>query len=94
LREAKMWDKEAALDLRAKTEDYLLEHRPQGYRSNDRALVDGRRLRLAVDRAYYERDAARHKKAVDEMMLSTLENYAFWLWVHRGEASAGSRTTR
>ncbi len=25
---AKMWDKEAAIDLRAKAEDYLLEYKP------------------------------------------------------------------
>ena len=91
-----MWDKEAVLDLQAKAEEYLLEHRPQGYRHNDQAEADGKRLRSKIDRAYYGRDAARHKEAVDEMVLSTLQSYADWLWVHRGEtlSSAGSRTTQ
>ena len=93
----KMWDKEAALDLQAKAEDYLVKHKPEGYRSNDRAKVNGKHLRLEIDRAYCGQDAARHKKAVDGLVLSTLENYADWLWVHRGEAlppDFGSTTIR
>jgi hypothetical protein len=88
---AKMWDKEAALDLQAKAEAYLLEHKPEGYRRSDRAEAIAKRTRLEIDQAYCAHDVARHKKAVDKMVLSTLEDYADWLWVHRGEALAGPR---
>jgi hypothetical protein len=33
---AKMWDKEVAIDLRAKAEDYLLEHKPEGFERSPR----------------------------------------------------------
>jgi hypothetical protein len=58
-----MWDQALALDLQSKAEDYLLEHK----------------LRLGIDRAYYRRDVTQHKNAVDEMVLSTLKEYAnYW----------------
>jgi len=32
----KMWDKAAAVDLRAKAEDYLLEHKSEGFERSAR----------------------------------------------------------
>ena len=71
-----MWDKEVAIDLRAKAEDYLLEHKPEGFERSARAEEERNQLRLGIDRAYYRRDVSRHKKAVDELVLSTLKEYA------------------
>ena len=85
-----MWDKEVAIDLRAKAEAYLLEHKPEGFKRSARAEEERKQLRLGIDRAYYRRDVAQHKKAVDELVLSTLKEYANW----RGENQRkGARTS-
>ncbi len=90
-----MWDKEAAIDLRAKAEAYLLEHKPEGYKRSSQAEAERRQFHLGIDRAYYRHDVGQHKKAVDEMVLSTLKDYARWLGRHRGEKSSpGSRKSR
>ena len=89
-----MWDKAAAIDLQAKAEDYLIKHKPEGYKRSAQAEAGRKQLRLEMDRAYFRHDVAQHKKAVDEMVLGTLKEYADWLREHREEASAGSRTTR
>jgi hypothetical protein len=50
---------------------------------------------LGVDQAYYRHDVGQHKKAVDEMVQSTLKDYARWLGRHRGEKSSpGPRKSR
>ncbi len=73
-----------------KAEDYLLEHKPQGYKRSARAEADRRRFRLGIDQAYYRHDVARHKKAVDELVLSTLKEYANWRGELQGEAAGAS----
>jgi hypothetical protein len=85
-----MWDKEAAIDLRAKAEDYLLEHKPEDFERSARAEEERNQLRLEIARAYYWQDVARHKKAVDELVLSTLKEYAKWRGEHQGEAARAS----
>ena len=85
-----MWDKEAAIDLRAKAEEYLVEHKPAGFERSDQAETDRNQLRLEIARAYYWQDVARHKKAVDELVLSTLKEYANWRGEHQGEAARAS----
>ena len=87
---AKIWDKEVAIDLRAKAEEYLLEHKPEGFKRSARAEEERKQLRLGIDRAYYRRDVSRHKKAVDELVLSTLKEYANWRGEHQGEAAGAS----
>ncbi len=74
-----MWDEAAALDLRRKAEDYLREYKPGGYEPSERASADAVRIREDMRLAYYWHDAGLHKKAVDEMVISTLEDYARWL---------------
>ena len=85
-----MWDKEAAIDLRAKAEAYLLEHKPEGFKRSARAAADRNQLRLKIARAYYWQDVARHKKAVDELVLSTLKEYANWRGEEQGKAAGAS----
>jgi len=85
-----MWDKEAAIDLRAKAEDYLLEYKPEGFERSALAAADRNQLRLEIGRAYYWQDVARHKKAVDELVLGTLKEYATWRGEHQGEAAGAS----
>jgi hypothetical protein len=95
LKVKKMWDQAAAQELQVKAEAYLLEHKPQGYKRSAGAEADRRQLRLGIDQAYYRRDVGQHKKAVDEMVLSTLKDYARWLGRHRGEKSSpGPRKSR
>ena len=86
----KMWDKEAAQELQVKAEAYLLEHKPEGFKRSARAQAERKQLRLGIDRAYYRRDVAQHKKAVDELVLSTLKEYANWRGEQQGKA-AGAR---
>src|SRR5215210_524810 len=50
---AKMWDKEVAIDLRAKAEAYLLEHKPEDFERSARAAEERNQLRLEIARAYY-----------------------------------------
>jgi hypothetical protein len=85
-----MWDKEAAVDLRAKAENYLLEHKPEGFERSARAEEERNQLRLEIARAYYWQDVARHKKGVDELVLSTLKEYANWRGDHQGETAGAS----
>ena len=93
-----MWDKEVAIDLRAKAEAYLLEHKPayllehkpEGFERSARAAEERNQLRLEIARAYYWQDVARHKKAVDELVLSTLKEYANWRGEHQRK---GARTS-
>ncbi len=85
-----MWDKEAAINQQVKAEAYLLEHKPEGFKRSTRAEAERKQLRLGIDRAYYRRDVARHKKAVDELVLSTLKEYANWRGEQQGKA-AGAR---
>ena len=85
-----MWDKEAAQELQVKAEAYLLEHKPEGFKRSARAQAERKQLRLGIDRAYYRRDVAQHKKAVDELVLSTLKEYANWHGEQQGKA-AGAR---
>jgi hypothetical protein len=80
-----MWDEAAALELRRKAEDYLREYRPGGYEPSERATADAVRIREDMRLAYYWHDASLHKKAVDEMVISTLEDYARWLRERRSE---------
>ncbi len=87
---AKMWDKEAAIDQQVKAEAYLLEHKPEGFKRSARAEEERKQLRLGIDRAYYRRDVARHKKAVDELVLSTLKEYANWLGKQQEKAAGAS----
>ncbi len=79
-----------AIDLRAKAENYLLEHKPEGFERSARAEEERNQLRLEIARAYYWQDVARHKKAVDELVLSTLKVYANWRGEHQGEAAGAS----
>ena len=85
-----MWDKEAAIDQQVKAEAYLLEHKPESFKRSARAEAERKQLRLGIDRAYYRRDVAQHKKAVDELVLSTLKEYANWHGEQQGKA-AGAR---
>ena len=87
---AKMWDKEAVIDQQVKAEAYLLELKPKGFKRSARAEEERKQLRLGIDRAYYRRDVAQHKKAVDELVLSTLKEYANWRGEQQGKA-AGAR---
>jgi len=87
---AKMWDKEAAIDQQVKAEDYLLEHKPEGFKRSARAEAERKQLRLGIDRAYYRRDVTQHKKAVDALVLDTLKEYANWRGEHQGEAAGTS----
>jgi hypothetical protein len=80
-----MWDEEAALDLRRKAEDYLQERKPGGYEPSERATADAVRIREDMRLAYYWHDAGLHKKAVDEMVMSALEDYARWLRERRSD---------
>ena len=90
-----MWDQAAAQELQVKAEAYLLDHKPQGYKRSAGAEADRRQFGLRVDQAYYRRDVGQHKKAVDEMVLNTLKDYARWLGRHRGEKSSlGPRKSR
>jgi hypothetical protein len=90
-----MWNNTVAIDQQVKAEAYLLEHKPQGYKRSAGAEADRRQLRLGIDQAYYRHDVGQHKKAVDEMVLSTLKDYARWLGRHRGEKSSpGPRKSR
>ena len=82
----KLWDQAAAQELQAKAEAYLLEHKPEGYKRSSQAEAKRRQLRLWIDQAYYRHDVGQHKKAVDEMVLSTLTEYARWLGRHRGRS--------
>lgn len=74
-----MWDEATALELRRKAEDYLREYRPRGYEPSERATTDAVRIREDMRLAYYWHDEGLHKKAVDELVISTLEDYAHWL---------------
>ena len=78
-----MWDEAAALELRRKAEDCLREYMPRGYEPSERATADAVRIREDMRLAYYWHDEGLHKKAVDEMVISTLEDYARWLRVPR-----------
>ena len=90
-----MWNNTVAIDQQVKAEAYLLEHKPEGFKRSARAEEERKQLRLGIDRAYYRRDVGQHKKAVDEMVLSTLKDYARWLGRHRGEKSSpGPRKSR
>jgi hypothetical protein len=73
-----MWNNTVAIDQQVKAEAYLLEHKPEGFKRSARAQEERKQLRLGIDRAYYRRDVAQHKKAVDELVLSTLKEYANW----------------
>ncbi len=86
----KMWDNEAAIDQQVKAEAYILEHKPEGFKRSARAEAERKQLRLGIDRAYYRRDVAQHKKAVDELVLRTLKEYANWHGEQQGKA-AGAR---
>jgi hypothetical protein len=85
-----MWNKEVAIDQQVKAEAYLLEHKPEGFKRSARAEEERNQLRLGIARAYYRRDVARHKKAVDELVLGTLKEYAKWLGEHQGKAAGAS----
>ena len=85
-----MWNNTVAIDQQVKAEAYLLEHKPEGFKRSSRAEEERKQLRLGIDRAYYRRHVAQHKKAVDELVLSTLKEYANW----RGENQRkGARTS-
>ena len=86
----RMWDQAGAQELQVKAEAYLLEHKPQGYKRSAQVEADRRQFRLGIDQAYYRHDEGQHKKAVDEMVLSTLKDYARWLGTYRGEKSSPS----
>jgi hypothetical protein len=85
-----MWNNTVAIDQQVKAEAYLLEHKPEGFKRSARAQEERKQLRLGIDRAYYRRDVAQHKKAVDELVLSTLKEYANWLGEHQRK---GARTS-
>jgi len=85
-----VWDNTVAIDQQVKAEAYLLEHKPEGFERSARAEEERNQLRLVIDRAYYRRDVARHKKAVDELVLSTLKQYANWRGEHQGETAGAS----
>ena len=78
-----MWDEATALELRRKAEDYLREHKPRGYEPSERATADAARIREDIRLAYYWHDEGLHKKAVDEVVISILEDYVRWLRVPR-----------
>ena len=82
-----MWDEAAALELRRKAEDYLREYRPSGYEPSKRATVDAIRIREDMRLAYYWHDEGLHKKAVDDLVISALEDYARWLRERHPEAN-------
>ena len=86
----KLWDQAAAQELQAKAEAYLLEHKPEGYKRSSQAEAERRQFRLGIDQAYYRHDVGQHKKAVDELVLSTLKEYANWRGEHQGEAAGAS----
>jgi hypothetical protein len=81
-----MWDEAAALELRRKAEAYLQEYKPGDYEPSERATADAVRIREDMRLACYWHDERLHKKAVDEMVISTLEDYARWLRVQRSAA--------
>ena len=85
-----MWDQAAAQELQAKAEAYLLEYQPEGYRRSSQAEAERRQFRLGIDQAYYRHDVGQHKIAVDELVLSTLKEYANWRGEQQGKA-AGAR---
>ena len=85
-----MWDNTVAIDQQVKAEAYLLEHKPEGFKRSARAEEERKQLRLGIDRAYYRRDVARHKKAVDELVLSTLKEYANWRREHQRKGASTS----
>ena len=85
-----MWNNTVAIDQQVKAEAYLLEHKPEGFKRSARAEEERKQLRLGIDRAYYRRDLAGHKKAVDELVLGTLKEYANWLGEHQGETAGAS----
>jgi hypothetical protein len=86
-----MWNNTVAIDQQVKAEAYLLEHKPEGFKRSARAQEERKQLRLGIDRAYYRRDVAQHKKAVDELVLSTLKEYAnYWRGEHQRK---GARTS-
>jgi hypothetical protein len=80
----------AAIDQQVKAEDYLLEHKPEGFKRSARAEAERKQLRLGIDRAYYRHDVTQHKKAVDALVLDTLKEYANWRGEHQGEAAGAS----
>ncbi len=86
-----MWDEATALDLQMKAEGYLREYEPEGYERSERATADAVRIREDMRLAYYWHDAGLHKKAVDEMVVNTLEDYARWLRKRRAGVH-GSRS--
>jgi hypothetical protein len=88
LKVTNMWDQAAAQELQARAEAYLLEHKPEGYKRSSQTEAERRQVHLGIDQAYYRHDVGQHKKAVDEMVLSTLTDYARWLRRHRGEKSS------
>ncbi len=67
-----------------------MKHKPAGFERSVQAEADRNQLRLEIARAYYWQDVARHKKAVDELVLSTLKEYANWRGEHQGEAARAS----
>ena len=75
----KVWNNTVAIDQQMKAEAYLLEHEPEGFERSARAEANRTQLRLGIDREYYRRDVALHKKAVDELVLGTVKEYADWL---------------
>ena len=85
-----MWDQAAAQELQAKAEAYLLEHKPEGYKRSSQAEAERRQVHLGIDQAYYRHDVGQHKKAVDEMVLSTLKEYANWRGEQQGKAAEAS----
>ena len=90
-----MWEQAGTQELQAKAQAYLLKHKPQGNKRSAGVEADRRQFRLGIDQAYYRHDVSQHKKAVDEMVLSTLKAYARWLGTYRGEnSSPGSRKSR
>jgi hypothetical protein len=82
LKVAKMWDNTVAIDQQVKAEAYLLEHKPEDFKRSARAEAERKQLRLGIDRAYFRRDVGQHKKAVDELVLGTLKEYATWRGEH------------
>jgi len=87
---AKIWNNTVAIDQQVKAEAYLLEHKPEDFERIARAAEERNQLRLEIARAYYWQDVARHKKAVDELVLSTLKEYANWRGEHQRK---GARTS-
>jgi len=85
-----MWNNTVAIDQQVKAEAYLLEHKPEDFERIARAAEERNQLRLKIARAYYWQDVAWHKKAVDELVLSTLKEYANWRGEHQRK---GARTS-